>query len=118
MNRHNGFFVAWLGVAIVIAGLNSSYAAQERPTSKDPEVDRYVWDLSPLYPNQAAWDAERAYILQRIKTIGQVRGTGQRNAATLADELDAVADLRADRFELVSQILGSCYSCFMWVYGA
>jgi oligoendopeptidase F len=92
--RYKGHFVTWLGAAIVIAGLNSSYAAQQPPTSKDPNVDNYVWDLSPLYPNQAAWDAERTYILQRIKTIARLRGTGQPSATALADELDAVADLR------------------------
>lgn len=94
MTQSKNLLLALLGAAIVIAGLKSSYAAQEPPTSKDPDVDRYVWDLSPLYPNQAAWEAERAYILQRTKTIAQVRGTGQRSATALADELAAVADLR------------------------
>ncbi len=47
MSRYKGHFVTWLGAAIVIAGLNSSYAAQQPPTSKDPNVDRSVWDLSP-----------------------------------------------------------------------
>ena len=55
---------------------------------------RYIWDLSPLYSNQAAWESERSYILQRVQTIGQLRGSGKQSASALADELDAIADLR------------------------
>jgi oligoendopeptidase F len=67
----------------------------QQPTAGDPDVDRYVWDLSSLYHDRAAWDAERSYILQKIETIGQVSGAGRQNAKALADELDAVADLRS-----------------------
>ena len=59
----------------------------------DREVDRYVWDLSTLYRDRAAWDTERDYVLRRIATIAK-SGTGRQSAKALADELDAVSDLR------------------------
>jgi oligoendopeptidase F len=76
-------------------GVGLTRAASQQPTSGDPDVDQYVWDLSSLYRDHAAWDAERVYILQKIETIGHVRGTGRQSAKALADELDAVADLRS-----------------------
>ncbi len=86
---------AYLGVlALVCAVLSQDIVAQQSATPGDPDVDRYVSNLSSLYADYKAWDAERAYILQKIDTIGQVKGTGSQSAKALADELDAISDLR------------------------
>jgi len=58
-------------------------------------VDHYVWDLSSLYPDRAAWEAERATIESKLKVIGKLRGTLGLNSKSLADGLDQVSDLRA-----------------------
>jgi len=87
-------FRNWFLVVVLLRTCVLSQEVPHPPTVGDPEVDRYVWDLSPAYRDRAAWDAERDYILRRITTIGQVRGTGKLSAKALADELDAVADLR------------------------
>jgi len=81
----------------------------------DPEVDRYVWDLSTLYRDRVAWDAERDYILHRIATIRQVKGTGGQSAKALADELDVVADLRtrAAKMALYGNLVSSVDSSDM-----
>jgi oligoendopeptidase F len=84
----------WLLVITLLGTCILSQDPPHPPSPQDPEVDRYVWDLSPLYRDRAAWDTERDYVLRRIATIGQVRGTGRQGAKALADELDAVADLR------------------------
>jgi oligoendopeptidase F len=70
---------------------------QPAPIAKaeDTDVERYVWDLSSLYPDRAAWEAERATIDPKLKVIGKLRGTLGRNPKSLADGLDQVSDLRA-----------------------
>jgi len=93
-------------LALVCAVLSQDIAAQQSGTPDDPDVDRYVSNLSSLYADYKAWDAERAYILQKIDTIGQVKGTGSQGAKALADELDAISDLRtrAAKMGLYGQI--------------
>jgi len=59
------------------------------------DVNHYVWDLSSLYPNQNAWETERALIVAKIGTVGHLKGTLGRSAKNLADALDEVSDLRA-----------------------
>lgn len=58
-------------------------------------VDHYVWDLSSLYPDRPAWEAELATIESKLKVIGKLRGTLGRDPKSLADGLDQVSDLRA-----------------------
>src|SRR4029077_9966324 len=65
------------------------------PVAETNNVDHYVWDLSSLYPDRAAWEAERATIESKLKVIGKLRGTLGRDAKSLADGLDQVSDLRA-----------------------
>jgi oligoendopeptidase F len=60
---------------------------------QDPLTTR--WDLSSLYANDAAWDAERTGVRQRLITISALAGTLGRSARSLADGLDAVSDLRS-----------------------
>jgi oligoendopeptidase F len=87
---------ASLGILfLVCAFLSPETLAQQPATAGDPDVDGYVSNLSSFYADYKAWDAEHAYILQNIETIGQVKGTGSRNAKALADELDPISDLRS-----------------------
>jgi oligoendopeptidase F len=83
------------GVHTPTDGVGLTPAASQQPTAGDLDVDQYVWDLSSLYRDHAAWDAERAYILQELEAIGHVRETGRQNAKALANEMDAIADLRS-----------------------
>jgi oligoendopeptidase F len=66
--------------------------AQDRAAG---DVGRYVWDLTPLYANDEAWEAERRAITAKIAEIGRLRGTVGRDAKSLADALDEVYDLRS-----------------------
>lgn len=56
--------------------------------TENPEVERYVWDLSSLYADWAAWEAERATIKSKLQVVGKLRGTLGRSPQTLADGLD------------------------------
>jgi oligoendopeptidase F len=81
-------------LALTFALLPQNVHAQQ-PTPNDPDIDRYVANLSSFYADYKAWDAERTRILQSIETIGRLKGTGSRNEQALADELDAIFDLRS-----------------------
>jgi oligoendopeptidase F len=97
-------FVSTLSGALEISAssknkLTSSASPLPQPApiakAEDTDVERYVWDLSSLYPDRAAWEAERATIDPKLKVIGKLRGTLGRNPKSLADGLDQVSDLRA-----------------------
>lgn len=89
------FACRWLTVLVLTSALFPRNVSAQQPTPNDPDVDRYVSTLSSFYADYKAWDAERAHILQNIETIGRLKGTGSQSAKALADELDAISDLRS-----------------------
>jgi oligoendopeptidase F len=89
------FACRWLTALVLTSALFPQNVYAQQPTPNDPDVDRYVSNLSSLYADYKAWDAERAHILQNIETIGQLKGRGSQSAKALADELDAISDLRS-----------------------
>ena len=54
------------------------------------DADRYVWDLPSLYPDDAAWAAERAAVERGIAEVARLRGVVCRDARHLADALELV----------------------------
>jgi oligoendopeptidase F len=76
-------------------GLTAGVLAFAAASARSAELDEYVWDLSSLYANDAAWQAERATVTGKLKTVGQLKGTLGRDAKPLADGLDEISDLRA-----------------------
>ncbi len=87
-----------LQVVLFIAGaaflVNGNLVLAEQGVNA-ADVDHYVWDLSSLYPDRAAWEMERTMIKSKLKVIGKLRGTLGRSPKSLADGLDQVSDLRA-----------------------
>jgi len=77
---------------IVICAVSATHASAQQTATSD--VNRYVWDLSSLYRDNAAWEAERARIEKMLTTIGHLKGTLGRNAKSLADGMDKIIDLR------------------------
>jgi oligoendopeptidase F len=51
-----------------------------------------AWDLSELFPNDAAWTAERQRIQAEIARLPQLRGTLGRDSAALRTALQAISD--------------------------
>jgi len=51
-----------------------------------------AWDLSDLYPNDAAWTAERQSLQAEIARLPQLRGTLGRDAGALRAALQAISD--------------------------
>jgi oligoendopeptidase F len=58
-----------------------------------------AWDLSEIYPTEAAWETERQAILRAIPLLKKYKGTLGKSAAALRAALDASSDLnkRASR---------------------
>jgi oligoendopeptidase F len=78
---------------LLLAGVDSVPAGQEANSARD--LEKYVWDLSSLYRDRAAWDQERATIESGIEGVSKLKDTLGRNAKSLADGLDQISNLRA-----------------------
>ena len=52
-----------------------------------------AWDLTELYPSDAAWETERQALLKAIPTLKSHQGTLGRSAATLRAVLQAQSDI-------------------------
>ncbi len=83
-----------LGTTLAHAQPATSTSPADAPT--DP---RMVWDLTRLFPTDAAWDTERLAVAAEIAPLRELRGTLGRDAATLRTALDrmSAATLRLNR---------------------
>ena len=65
-----------------------------------------AWDLTDLYPNDAAWTAERQTLQGEIARLPQLRGTLGRDAASLRAALQGIADAyrKASRFYIYAAL--------------
>ena len=65
-----------------------------------------LWDLSDLYPSDAAWAAERQAVLQLVPSMDAWKGKLASSPATLKTALDAIftASNRADRLYLYASL--------------
>jgi oligoendopeptidase F len=52
-----------------------------------------AWDLTDLYPNDAAWTADKTVIQAEIGRLAQLRGTLGRDAASLRTAVQTISDL-------------------------
>src|SRR5262249_21541214 len=75
----------WAAAAIVACATATSIA-QERDRTKIPE--QYKWNLADLYPNDAAWRAEKDRVAAEIPSLKQFDGRLTSTASMLADALE------------------------------
>ena len=85
---------AFLLAALVTLAIGSAPLAQQRERSKVPE--RYRWNLTELYPSDAAWRAAKEKTEGAIPKVREYQGTLGSSAARLADALDLLAGLNKD----------------------
>src|SRR5277367_3807425 len=71
--------------------LSSPAWAADTPPAPDPHL---VWDLTELYPTDAAWDAERQSIADALPGLAALKGTLGKDAAGLAKGLRAISDVQ------------------------
>lgn len=86
-----------LGVLLAFALSAGPVTAADAPAA-DP---KYVWDLAELYPNEAAWEADRKAVLDALPGLGAFKGALGKDAATLARAMQAIYDVnkRLDRVD-------------------
>jgi oligoendopeptidase F len=82
-------------VAAVVSGLAPAKVLAQAAAPSGAAA----WDLSELYPSEAAWEAERQAILKAIPTLKAQQGTLGKSAASLKAALQAQSDVsrRASR---------------------
>jgi oligoendopeptidase F len=74
--------------------------AQERDRAKI--ADKYKWDLSDLYPNDAAWRAAKEKVAAAIPGIEAFKGKLAGSASVVADALETMSGLDKDLSRLYS----------------
>jgi oligoendopeptidase F len=80
-----------LCAALVLTALTIAAGAQSRDRSQTP--DKYKWNLTDLYSNDAAWRAEKDKLAADAQKLRPYHGQLAKSAATLADALDLQASL-------------------------
>ena len=78
-------------VSATIAAIGLTAFAQTRDRSAVPT--RYTWNLTDLYPTDAAWRAEKDAIAKQIPSLATFKGKLGSSPATLADALDKLYSL-------------------------
>src|SRR3989442_14323562 len=86
--------------AAVLSVLAVTPGAQERDRSKIP--DRYKWNLTDIYPSDAAWRAAKEAFAAEMPSVGKFKGKLMSSPATLADALDTVYAKRKELSRLSS----------------
>jgi oligoendopeptidase F len=77
-------FVAFFSIAVGI--MSVLMTAQERDRAKvDP---KYTWNLAEIYPNDAAWRAEKDRVTGELPRLRSFQGKLGSSAGTLADALE------------------------------
>ena len=57
-----------------------------------PFEEKYIWELSDLYPNLAAWEAARVDAAQQIKVLKKFQGTLGQSSQSLLNASDQISD--------------------------
>ncbi len=79
-------------VLLAATAAQAQPAASTQPGNAAPDP-RMVWDLTRLFPTDAAWDAERTAFQADIAKLAALRGSLSRDAASLRQALDMVSAL-------------------------
>ena len=77
--------------ALLCAALGLTALAQTRERSSVPV--RYTWNLTDLYPTEAAWRTEKDAVAKQIPSLAAFKGKLGSSPAALADALDKLYGL-------------------------
>src|SRR5688572_16588313 len=80
-----------LSTVAVVLLMSVLMAGQERDRAK--VADAYKWNLADVYPNLAAWRAEKEKIAAELPRMRDFQGKLGSSAATLADALETMSRL-------------------------
>jgi len=86
------WFVKITGVAVfALAGVVGAQA-QDMPQRADIE-DKYKWDLTAMYADRAAWDADYAYVESKIPELEAFKGKIAKSGKDLKAYLDLLVEV-------------------------
>ncbi|MDA9014558.1 oligoendopeptidase F [Porticoccaceae bacterium] len=71
------------------AGIGKS--VEKETTIAAPINDRYIWDLSDLYPDLSAWEAARNDAAQQITQLEKFRGTLEKSSESFLHTSDQIS---------------------------
>jgi oligoendopeptidase F len=78
-------------VVLFTMTLSVAPAGQERERSQIP--DNYKWDLTALYPDEAAWRRAKDHVAAQVPRLKQFEGTLGQSASQLLAALEAMSDV-------------------------
>src|SRR5207253_4411936 len=81
-------------LVLALTALTVTAGAQSRDRSQTP--DKYKWNLSEIYPTDAAWRAAKEKLAKDLPTLRQYQGKLASSAGTLAEALEKQADLNKE----------------------
>ncbi len=82
-------------IGIWALSLLAAWAHQASGTADQPDpAEGTVWDLSPLFANKAAWDAEKEQVEAALPGLAALRGTLGKNPQSLQAGLDQISAMR------------------------
>ncbi|MFV3130713.1 oligoendopeptidase F [Niveispirillum sp. KHB5.9] len=84
-----------IALAAALSPLTTAGAQQTAPAASAPaKVDpRFIWDLTPIFKDDAAWDAARKQALADLPALEAMKGTLGKDAATLRASLDRMSEV-------------------------
>lgn len=94
MTTRPTLLAALLATACAAFGPSLAHAQAATPAAAAAPDARYVWDLTPMFANDAAWDAERLAIQAALPSLRELRNGFTRDAASLRQALDTLSSWR------------------------
>jgi oligoendopeptidase F len=94
-----------LSTAVAAAAVSSTGAAAAAQAAAGA-AGAAQWDLSDIYPSDAAWETERQALLKAIPTLKNYKGTLGRSAASMRSAFEAGSELnkRASRLNTYASL--------------
>jgi oligoendopeptidase F len=77
---------AWISGAAVVVCMIGVLSGQDRDRSK--VADGYKWNLADIYPDEAAWRAQKERVTAEVSKLREFRGKLASSPQTLADALE------------------------------
>ncbi len=85
---YNGSRLFLVLAVLSVVALTVSVVAQELERDRSKIPDKHKWNLSDIYPSDAAWRTAKERLAKEIHGLGQYRGRLTLSAVVLADALD------------------------------
>lgn len=79
---------------LTLALLSASLLMTAAPAFSAPEADPNVWDLTDLYPSDAAWSTEFDAVKAEVGKLAAYKGTMGQSATHMAQALDHMSAVR------------------------